>query len=276
MNKYLNCAKTGKCCYGVISLTREEFARLYKDLILGFRTDIDIKPFNNSFKYNLNGQTFYLTFTLAFSADQNLKCNFLKEGLCSIYEDRPLICKTYPTNQRKKEIFVFEKECSNCGGINCITETKTENSVVLIENGKFPKEAQKLLKKISKERTIQYNTVFKELWNRFKKEIPEKEVDMFVFEAVQKQMQGYESFSDILVHKVFFEPVINYMTERFDINLQDFIEHQLRLRKEAIEKKANFSPLYLHTLNLFIPWQNNYFMIILYEKSGGMRDAVRY
>jgi Fe-S-cluster containining protein len=47
------------------------------------------------------------------------KCVFLKEGLCSIYRIRPLICKFYPfqleNGKNGKFKFTYTNECPNIG-----------------------------------------------------------------------------------------------------------------------------------------------------------------
>lgn len=46
------------------------------------------------------------------------KCVFLKDGLCSIYQIRPLICKFYPfqlNNKNGRFEFAYTTECPNIG-----------------------------------------------------------------------------------------------------------------------------------------------------------------
>lgn len=50
----------------------------------------------------------YHTFEWALQKQKNGDCKFLKDGKCTIYEVRPLICRTYPMRLESKELELYE------------------------------------------------------------------------------------------------------------------------------------------------------------------------
>lgn len=47
------------------------------------------------------------------------RCVFLKDGECSIYDHRPLVCKCYPFSieEVRPDLYVFEPNLEECPGI---------------------------------------------------------------------------------------------------------------------------------------------------------------
>ncbi len=246
---YLSCSITGKCCYGTIPLTRDEFIKFYRDLILGIKIEVDTAAHYNSIKF----KDLYVSFSLAFSSDFNTKCNFLKEdGRCSIYEDRPLICRFYPLSVSSKGnrilgASVIGKECLNCGGRNCFSDKQSKESVLLLKEGKPFGEFKKLMQMVIKEAKIQKVSLFEPMLRQMKKQIPEKNLYKSFVQDYLLNQRGKEVFLDILANSIYFFGVYPLLKKR-NVDIDDFFYHQRRLRKEAIERGELFKDLYKKAL----------------------------
>jgi len=101
------CQGSGKCCtshgeYGFVFLTKEDRQRMAKHL------DLTLSAFTRKYCEKTNG-FFHLK-----EDGKNPDCHFLKEKRCSIYEARPIQCRTWPfwpdvmnAKTWKKEVVTF-------------------------------------------------------------------------------------------------------------------------------------------------------------------------
>jgi Fe-S-cluster containining protein len=101
------CQGSGKCCtshgeYGFVFLTKDDRKRIATQLGLNLAT------FTRKYCQRTNG-FFHLK-----EDPQNTDCMFLKEKRCSIYEARPIQCRTWPfwpevmnAKTWKKEVVTF-------------------------------------------------------------------------------------------------------------------------------------------------------------------------
>ena len=76
----------------------------------------------------------YHTFEWALQKQKNGDCKFLKDGACTIYEVRPLICRTYPMRLEQSHLELYE--CDGLGSgpmfeeaVKSIAETLHERQV---------------------------------------------------------------------------------------------------------------------------------------------------
>lgn len=104
------CTSCGKCCTGkggIVSLTESEAQNIAQFLKMSFKKFMTLYCTKQMGKYILKDDP---------GTDN---CIFLKENKCSIYENRPLQCKTFPywpSIMRSKENWDEEAKC--CEGIN--------------------------------------------------------------------------------------------------------------------------------------------------------------
>jgi len=89
--KYFKCLGAGKnalCCKGrALALTIEEAIKFWKTFLLMYQIQVLEFP-----------EGFYIIGELSAHLDFNTECPFLRNELCSIYENRPNICKIFPWN----------------------------------------------------------------------------------------------------------------------------------------------------------------------------------
>jgi Fe-S-cluster containining protein len=110
-----------KCCASnLIFLTLYDFEIVSKHFPIFFRVK-DGKLSIIIFFYNKIGNNI-----------ENKKCIYLKNDLCSIYENRPYACKSFPFSfDSQKDIFKYSKECH---GIRDIQKNETRNIIKFIDN----------------------------------------------------------------------------------------------------------------------------------------------
>lgn len=106
------CTRCGICCGDTdshkrrVRVTRNEAARLSRKLSLPvgqFAAEIEVgTPFPYEMKKRADG-----------------KCIFLEGEECSIYDDRPIVCKSYPFSleEIRPDLYVFEPNLEECPGI---------------------------------------------------------------------------------------------------------------------------------------------------------------
>ncbi len=111
-NVRFKCVKCGICCGDTLERERhvlllkkeaDEISTLIKQPICDFAVESTIEGL---YAYEMK------------KTETEGKCLFLKENRCTIYSERPLICRFYPfgleTEQHQKRFF-FTKECPGVG-----------------------------------------------------------------------------------------------------------------------------------------------------------------
>ncbi len=106
------CKRCGKCCrreFGDNTVTAFPFEvrAIMESTGLGW---LDIARPHESDDADERG--YYHTFEWALRKKDNGDCFFLKEGKCTVYEHRPLICRTYPLRLEAGSLEIYE-----CDGI---------------------------------------------------------------------------------------------------------------------------------------------------------------
>lgn len=128
------CKRCGKCCKSAwgdntVSVFPSE-ARAIADATGREWLDI-VKPME-SIDADERGE--YHTFEWALQKQKNGDCKFLRDGACTIYEVRPLICRTYPMRLESGHVELYE-----CDGLGA---------------GPMPDEAAKHMAKTLHERQV--------------------------------------------------------------------------------------------------------------------------
>ena len=146
----------GKCCIGNTQLLASEFEKVINDvpivpMIVAIPVSVlssKIGEINPSYKKKILEYAFvvntsedgdfaiFLDFIMG-STTSNIACPYLKDGLCSIYDERPLRCKLYPIHPLLPEI-MMELPLEKLRNTDCtafLTPEKTEFSVW--EDGKL-------------------------------------------------------------------------------------------------------------------------------------------
>lgn len=104
------CTGCGQCCTGAPGYTWVSDEEIQK---IAERLNLSIKEFSQKYLRYVNGR-----YSLR-EHPETYDCVFLKNNRCSIYQDRPKQCRTYPwwpsTLKSKKE---WNKAASQCEGIN--------------------------------------------------------------------------------------------------------------------------------------------------------------
>lgn len=86
-DKLLKCKRCGACCSAVLFKTGvllfpQEVERL------SIRAGVSKRQFKDKYSYTEDGRRFL-----------KLPCPFYKDGECSVYSVRPLVCREFPLNQ---------------------------------------------------------------------------------------------------------------------------------------------------------------------------------
>ena len=106
------CVRCSKCCRhepGYVFLSTNDINRLKKGLKLRERKFID----EYCREVPLGGTTF-----ISLKEKQNYDCIFWEDGGCSVYEFRPLQCRTYPFwAPHLESLEAWENEKQHCPGI---------------------------------------------------------------------------------------------------------------------------------------------------------------
>ena len=86
-DQILKCQRCGSCCTGSLFKTG---ALLFPQELtqLAIEAGISNRKFKDRYTYAENGRRFL-----------NLPCLFYKDGGCSVYPVRPLVCREFPLNQ---------------------------------------------------------------------------------------------------------------------------------------------------------------------------------
>ena len=86
-DKLLKCQRCGKCCTGVLF---ETGALLFPFEVekLAIKLGISKHQFKDRYTYTQEDKRFL-----------KLPCPFYKDGDCSVYEVRPIVCREFPLNQ---------------------------------------------------------------------------------------------------------------------------------------------------------------------------------
>ena len=230
-NLYLTCNKSGVCCKGTVFLTRDEFTKLSGKAVVG--AGINIVPFKVDYGYFYRGV--YIVMHLALSSNISGYCPFLENGLCKIYEERPLMCKAYPVRiedvKGKITYYVLADFCSNCNGQNCFSYDKGEE--LIMKGGKVVKEKKKLLDKVRNEVAIQYNQFFRRFLEKLEKKAPQI-MELLVQSAIMETAKGNDTYVDIFTTGLFFE-IAPYL-EKKGVDIQEFLNRQEKLRQKYIEE----------------------------------------
>lgn len=127
-----HCTGCGKCCTGAdgcVFLSHLDVENLAR------RFEMPIPNFLRKYTRLINGEVALLD--RVGSGD----CIFLKDNRCSVYEDRPIQCRTFPwwiQNLRKPSD--WEEAALHCEGINCegapiiSSEEIQENCFMYVDN----------------------------------------------------------------------------------------------------------------------------------------------
>lgn len=109
------CQRCGKCCkseYGdnTVTVFPSEIRGIMQASGLGW---LDVVRPNDS--YDMDDHGHYHTFEWALWKKANGECKFLEDGKCTVYEHRPLICRTYPMRLDAEHLGVELYECDGVG-----------------------------------------------------------------------------------------------------------------------------------------------------------------
>jgi len=109
------CQRCGKCCkseFGdnTVTVFPSEIRGIMQATGLGW-PDV-VRP-NESCDMDDNGE--YHTFEWALRKKNNGECRFLENNGCTVYEHRPLICRSYPMNMEAGHLEVELYECDGVG-----------------------------------------------------------------------------------------------------------------------------------------------------------------
>jgi len=108
-----------------ISLSREEKERLES---LAIKQSLNIKILPKKILYHESADTFYI---MDYFVDHDI-CPFLKEKLCSIYPDRPQICKDYPFKIESSDAFQNIKSFIKIKNIEKPTLSRVEATTLFL------------------------------------------------------------------------------------------------------------------------------------------------
>ncbi|HJJ35996.1 MAG TPA: YkgJ family cysteine cluster protein [Methanocorpusculum sp.] len=117
------CACCGACCSGPdneVIVAPQEIERIMH--ATGESFDEIAEPYPEWFEEQ--GERFTFSWILRRGADGN--CRFLRDGRCTVYADRPDICRTYPFMLDRGELLI--SECPALG------KTETENPFQIAED----------------------------------------------------------------------------------------------------------------------------------------------
>ncbi|MCW4005634.1 MAG: YkgJ family cysteine cluster protein [Candidatus Bathyarchaeota archaeon] len=119
-NLRFTCTRCGLCCGDTPTKTRH-ILLLPSDVR---RISQSTKQPLNSFAHRITGKTPYL---YEMHKQNSGKCLFLKENQCSIYQNRPLICRFYPfelkTDENQTPVFTATNECPSISSADPMQET---------------------------------------------------------------------------------------------------------------------------------------------------------
>ncbi|HTY74002.1 MAG TPA: YkgJ family cysteine cluster protein [Candidatus Nanoarchaeia archaeon] len=114
-NIWFVCSKCGLCCGDTQKKTRHVLLLKQEVKRIADQTQQPV----NSFAKEASGNAPYL-FEMKKNPDSSM-CIFLKDNVCSIYDNRPLVCRFYPfeLSTTEKGEFVF-KETDECPSLSCL------------------------------------------------------------------------------------------------------------------------------------------------------------
>lgn len=169
-SKRFSCIKCGKCC--VFSQNLQENAENKDDEfiekkipvypeeadileILAKDNDIQLSLLeDNVLPDTLNQRIVVTRYQILLDEDNNYRCPFSKNNLCTIYDNRPLVCRAYPVSSKEiegfnREIFIDPK----CSGIDNIRDS-LENLIIEDIKQIFPLEYRAAVKIFNREKQI--------------------------------------------------------------------------------------------------------------------------
>lgn len=206
MVRNFECLKCGNCCrnFGsdgsfsglpLFEWEKEEFEKIAKEK----KINLEIKPTNILFD-KMSKEYVCLTFSM-----KNQPCPFLKNNVCSIYEKRPIVCRSFPLARNP----MIDDENL---GMNCFMHCPNFNAKLFLEenfginaNKTFSISESKILeeyKKVFGENTLVYEAMHSKVWEYIKEEIIDLEEEEIVeFENVKENQvpDNVFSFFDFLV-----------------------------------------------------------------------------
>lgn len=112
------CKRCGKCCGGefgdnTVTIFPSEIRSIMEATGLEW---LDIaRPHESD---DVDEQGLYHTFEWALRKKKNSDCMFLEGGKCTVYEHRPLICRTYPMKLETGHLELFECEGIGSGAMD--------------------------------------------------------------------------------------------------------------------------------------------------------------
>ncbi|HZJ88223.1 MAG TPA: YkgJ family cysteine cluster protein [Sphaerochaeta sp.] len=123
------------CCGvepGYVFLTQDDLTRLCE------QTHLTEEAFISTYCYPVDMGQFYM---ISLLEQENYDCIFLKGGRCSVYEARPLQCRTYPFWPAIMEsAATWKQEAASCPGIGKGKRFKKKeiDTLLSLQRGRVP------------------------------------------------------------------------------------------------------------------------------------------
>lgn len=124
-----HCKRCAKCCMGrfgdnTVTIFPSEIRAIMAATGLGW---LDIaRPYESG---DVDASGVIHTFEWALRKKENGDCAFLEGGKCAVYDQRPLICRTYPMRLEGEELELYECDSLGTG----TTDNAPELAVILLK-----------------------------------------------------------------------------------------------------------------------------------------------
>ncbi len=199
---FFKCFKCGKCCHNVKSEGYERYIPVYLDEI----SKLENLALKNKVKNNLEPDLLYpdilnkrlivVTYVLKFKD----VCAFYNEKLgCTIYNDRPITCKSYPVSIWKEHINYMMKVNTDCKFVEKNIGLISPKNYSELETF-FPKEYKQAKKLMIKGKEILYRII--ELEQQKKIDVGYLSGKLDFFYDVEKAEVEYKNWEKINLYDI--------------------------------------------------------------------------
>ncbi len=219
---FVDCSKgNAYCCKNnQVSLTIDEFKKYAYEAPMVISVKVSSEK---EMDYMYSFQDKYVYFELSMLVQP--ECEFLEENQCSIYEDRPTICRLFPVMIGTKGSIVYDLSfCRSCG-TGCVNDKTGFN----IFDAKLIEEARNFLQKHNNDLRILNEGVFRDIFEYLKNN-HESELSAIIqdaFSAEEKNEQLWIAIFDSYIFPIF----VNFLAG-LGVNPDYFYKRQIEFFKE--------------------------------------------
>ncbi|RUM49295.1 MAG: YkgJ family cysteine cluster protein [Hydrogenothermus sp.] len=231
---WIDCSKgNANCCKNnLVELSINEFKFLYDKapiviMVKAFPKD-GLKEIDKTF-FEYKGIYFYLNFAMLIEP----RCKFLEDSKCSIYEDRPGMCKIFPVfgyDEKTEKGVIRIDFCEACGE-GCLNNNG--EGFLLVDNNQLSKsiedELKGFFKELDRSRFLLKTKVFDRLVRNIKTKYP-NEFKSILVETINANKKNEDLWLSPVDPKLF--PIVEKFLIKEDLSPKVFKNVQLGFLRE--------------------------------------------